>query len=68
MTDATILIVMREITVLIYTHDFDTEALLVFSVLLLILGAIRLISIKYHPSGNADPFPLAEEKILSEGV
>ncbi len=67
-TDATILIVMREITVLIYSHDFDTEVLLVFSVLLLVLGAMRLISIKYHPSGNTDLFPPGEEKSLNEGV
>lgn len=66
-TDATILIVMREITVLIYSHDFDTQVLLVFSLLLLVLGVMRFISIKYQPTEASDPFSLIEEEdILQE--
>ncbi|WP_406660329.1 phosphate-starvation-inducible PsiE family protein [Methanolobus sp. ZRKC3] len=59
-TDATILIVMREVTVLVYSHHFETDILLVFSVLLLVLGIIRFISIRYHPSESSDPFSLEE--------
>jgi len=48
-TDATILIVMREITVLIYGHEFDSETLLVFAALLLVLGIIRGIAVRFPP-------------------
>jgi uncharacterized membrane protein (DUF373 family) len=48
-TDATILIVMREITVLIYGHEFETETLLAFAALLLVLGIVRAIAVKFTP-------------------
>lgn len=61
-TDATILIVMREITVLIYTQKFETEILMVLSVLMLVLGAMRFIFVKYPPDESVDPFSLAEDE------
>ena len=48
-TDATILIVMREITAGIYAQRFDSQFLLGMSVLLLTLGIIRALTVKYPP-------------------
>lgn len=48
-TDATILIVMREVAVVIYGQKIEYEFVLSLSVLLLVLGAIRVIAIKYSP-------------------
>jgi uncharacterized membrane protein (DUF373 family) len=53
-TDATILIVLREITVLIYSHEFETETLLVFAALLLVLGIVRGIAVRFPASGNVN--------------
>ncbi|MBP1909546.1 phosphate-starvation-inducible PsiE family protein [Methanolobus bombayensis] len=61
-TDATILIVMREITVLIYGQEFDTETLLVFAALLLVLGIVRGIAVKFHPFEHQDSMFTSEEK------
>ncbi|MCD4821024.1 MAG: phosphate-starvation-inducible PsiE family protein [Methanococcoides sp.] len=49
-TDATILIVMREIAVGIYAQKIEYEFMLSLSVVLLVLGAIRILAIKYSPS------------------
>lgn len=46
-TDATILIVMREIAVGVYVNRIEYEFILSLSVLLLVLGLIRLLSVKY---------------------
>ncbi len=46
-TDATILLVMREITAEIYAHKIEYEFILSISVLLLSLGVIRVIATKY---------------------
>jgi uncharacterized membrane protein (DUF373 family) len=46
-TDATILIVMREITAGIYAQRFDYQFILGMSVLLLTLGIIRALTVKY---------------------
>ena len=48
-TDATILIVLREITVLLYSHKFETETLFAFAALLLVLGIIRGIAVRFPP-------------------
>ncbi len=46
MTDATILTIMREITVLIFSNDIKADVLLVFSALFLILhNEMHLLSI-----------------------
>ncbi|ADE36567.1 phosphate-starvation-inducible PsiE family protein [Methanohalophilus mahii] len=46
-TDATILIVMREIAVGVYVSRIEYEFILSLSILLLVLGIIRLLSVKY---------------------
>ncbi len=46
-TDATILIVMREIAAGVYVQRFDYQFILGLSVLLLILGIIRALAVKY---------------------
>lgn len=51
-TDATILILMREITVMVYSHNFEIYVLLVFAALLLVLCIMRFVSINYHPTDN----------------
>jgi len=48
-TDATILIVMREITAGIYAQRSDYQFILGMSVLLLTLGIIRALTVKYPP-------------------
>ncbi|WP_370575000.1 phosphate-starvation-inducible PsiE family protein [Methanomethylovorans sp.] len=52
-TDATILILMREITVMVYSHDFEIYVLLAFAALLLVLCIMRFISMNYHPTDNS---------------
>lgn len=46
-TDATILIVMREIAVGVYVNRIQYEFILSLSILLLVLGIIRIITLKY---------------------
>jgi uncharacterized membrane protein (DUF373 family) len=49
-TDATILIVMREIAVGVYDQRFDYQFILGLSTLLLILGITRALAVKYPPN------------------
>ncbi|MBP2030675.1 uncharacterized membrane protein (DUF373 family) [Methanohalophilus levihalophilus] len=49
LTDATILIVMREIAAGIYAQKIEYEFILSLSVLLMVLGAIRIMATKYPP-------------------
>jgi uncharacterized membrane protein (DUF373 family) len=46
-TDATILIVMREIAAGVYAQRFDYQFILGLSMLLLILGIIKALAVKY---------------------
>ena len=46
-TDATILIVMREIAAGVYAQRFDYQFILGLSTLLLILGIVRALTVKY---------------------
>ena len=48
-TDATILIVMREIAAGVYAQRYDYQFILGLSILLLILGVIRALAVKYPP-------------------
>lgn len=48
-TDATILIVMREIAAGVYDQRFDFQFILGLSTLLLILGIIKALAVKYPP-------------------
>ena len=48
-TDATILIVMREIAAGVYAQRFDYQFILGLSILLFTLGIIRALAVKYPP-------------------
>ena len=48
-TDATILIVLREIAVGLYSQEFGSEFVLSLATLLLVLGIMRVLAIKYSP-------------------
>jgi uncharacterized membrane protein (DUF373 family) len=48
-TDATILIVMSEITVGLYSKAFTYETLFALSALLLVLGVVRVLAVRYSP-------------------
>lgn len=48
-TDATILIVLREVAAGVYAQRFDYQFILGLSTLLLILGIIRALAVKYPP-------------------
>jgi uncharacterized membrane protein (DUF373 family) len=48
-TDATILIVMREIAAGVYAQRYDYQFILGLSTLLLILGVIKALAVKYPP-------------------
>ncbi|WP_231593485.1 phosphate-starvation-inducible PsiE family protein [Methanosarcina siciliae] len=48
-TDATILIVMREIAAGVYDQRFDYQFILGLSTLVLILGIVRALTVKYPP-------------------
>lgn len=61
-TDATILIVMREIAAGVYAQRFDYQFILGLSTLLLILGIIRALDVKYPPKSSWElPHPLNME-------
>ena len=48
-TDVTILITMREVTVGLYSKSLGYETIFALSALLLVLGVIRVMAIKYSP-------------------
>ncbi len=48
-TDVTILIAMREVTVGLYSRSFGFETIFALSSLLLVLGVIRVLAVKYSP-------------------
>lgn len=48
-TDVTILIAMREVTVGLYSRSFGYETIFALSALLLVLGVIRVLAVKYSP-------------------
>ncbi len=48
-TDATILIIMREIAMGLYAQEFGYEFILSMAALLLVMGIIRVLAIKYSP-------------------
>ncbi|WP_321419939.1 phosphate-starvation-inducible PsiE family protein [uncultured Methanomethylovorans sp.] len=49
LTDATILIVMREIAAGVYAQRFDYQFVLGLSILLFTLGIVRALAVKYPP-------------------
>ncbi len=48
-TDVTILIAMREVTVGLYSKSFGFEMIFALSALLFVLGVIRVLAIRYSP-------------------
>jgi uncharacterized membrane protein (DUF373 family) len=48
-TDVTILIAMREVTVGLYSKSFGYETIFALSALLLVLGVIRVLAVTYSP-------------------
>ncbi|TAN44637.1 MAG: hypothetical protein EPN24_02675 [Candidatus Methanoperedens sp.] len=48
-TDVTILIAMREVTAGLYSRSFGYETIFALSSLLLVLGVIRVLAVKYSP-------------------
>ena len=48
-TDVTILIAMREVTVGLYSRSFEFETIFALSALLLVLGVIRMLAVRYSP-------------------
>lgn len=48
-TDVTILIAMREVTVGLYSRSFGYETIFALSALLLVLGVIRVLAVRYSP-------------------
>lgn len=49
-TDATILIVLREIAVGLYSKEFGYEFILSLAALLFVLGIMRVLAVKYSPA------------------
>lgn len=59
-TDATILIIMRELALGLYAKEFEYEFILSISALLFVLGIIRVLAIKYSPDEMKEShFPCA---------
>lgn len=48
-TDVTILIAMREITVGLYSRSLGFETIFALSALLFVLGMIRVLAVRYSP-------------------
>jgi uncharacterized membrane protein (DUF373 family) len=63
-TDATILIVLREIAVGLYSQKLGYEFVLSLAVLLLVLGIIRVLAVQYSPASKSQNYQtsLQEER------
>jgi uncharacterized membrane protein (DUF373 family) len=63
-TDATILIVMREIAIGLYSQEFEYKFILSLATLLLVLGILRVLAVKYSPAKTpgSNTFLLKEEQ------
>ncbi|MDD4331654.1 MAG: phosphate-starvation-inducible PsiE family protein [Methanosarcinaceae archaeon] len=55
-TDATILIILRELALGLYSKEFGYEFILSLSALLLVLGIIRVLAIKYSPDEHHEAY------------
>ncbi|KAF5043357.1 Phosphate-starvation-inducible E [anaerobic digester metagenome] len=58
-TDATILIVLREIAVGLYAQKFGYEYVLSLAVLLLVLGVIRVLAVQYSPASRSSNYQVS---------
>jgi len=63
-TDATILIVLREIAVGLYSQKFGYEYILSLAVLLLVLGIMRVLAVQYSPASRSQSYQTSSK---SEG-
>jgi uncharacterized membrane protein (DUF373 family) len=61
-TDATILIVLREVAVGLYSKEFGYEFILSLAVLLLVLGIIRVLAVKYSPARTQGPHTAIQDE------
>jgi len=61
-TDATILIVLREIAVGLYSREFGSEFVLSLATLLLVLGIMRVLAVKYSPAKSQASYIFAPEE------
>ena len=48
-TDVTILIAMREVTIGLYSKSYGYETIFALSALLLVLGVMRVLAVRYSP-------------------
>jgi Predicted membrane protein len=55
-TDATILIVLREVAVGLYAQKFGYEFVLSLATLLLVLGIMRVLAVKYSPAETKESY------------
>lgn len=55
-TDATILIVLREIAVGLYAQKLGYEFVLSLAILLLVLGIMRVLAVKYSPAKTQESY------------
>ncbi|MGB9940976.1 phosphate-starvation-inducible PsiE family protein [Methanosarcina sp.] len=69
-TDATILIVLREIAVGLYAQKFGYEFVLSLATLLLVLGIMRVLAVKYSPAETQEPHISVprEERLSKTGL
>lgn len=65
-TDATILIVMREIAVGMYAKEFDHNFIFALSSLILVLGIVRVLAIKYSPEHEGGSFKFPKVSIKKD--
>jgi uncharacterized membrane protein (DUF373 family) len=61
-TDATILIVLREIAIGLYSQEFEYKFILSLATLLLVLGILRVLAVKYSPAKKSDSYTLLREE------
>lgn len=64
-TDATILIVLREIAVGLYSQEFEYKFVLSLATLLLVLGIMRVFAVKYSPTKTQASYISVQEGGLS---
>jgi len=62
-TDATILIVLREIAVGLYSQKFGYEFVLSLAVLLLVLGIMRVLAVMYSPAKIQAPSSTIKDEV-----
>jgi uncharacterized membrane protein (DUF373 family) len=69
-TDATILIVLREIAIGLFSQEFEYKFILSLAMLLLVLGILRVLAVKYSPARTPSTYTsmLREEQPPKTGL